>query len=49
MINQSKDGFVVAHVLLSMFNHYNKMSLAINIVVQRIDINRALIRCLKMC
>jgi len=39
MINQSKDGFVVGHVLLSMFDHYNKIPLAINIIIHRLDIN----------
>ena len=42
MINQSKDGFVVGHALLSMFDHYNKIPLAVNITVQRLDINGAL-------
>jgi len=42
MINQSKDGFVVRHALLSMFDHYNKISLTVNITIQRLDINGAL-------
>jgi len=37
MINQSKDGFVVGHVLLSMVDHYNKKPLVVNIIVQRLD------------
>jgi len=42
MINQFKEGFVVGHSLLSMFDHYNKISLVVNITVQRLDINGAL-------
>jgi len=42
MINQSRDGFVIGHVLLSMFDHYNKVPLAVNTIVQRLDINGAL-------
>jgi len=33
MINKFKNRFVVGHVLLSMFNHYNKICLEINIIV----------------
>jgi len=39
MINQFKDGFVVGHALLSMVDHYNKIPLAVNIIVQRLDID----------
>ena len=42
MINQSKDWFVVGRALLSMFDYYNKIPLAVNITVQRLDIDGAL-------
>jgi len=41
-LNQSKDGFGVGHASLSMFDHYNKIPLAVNISVQRLDINGVL-------
>ena len=47
IINQSKDRLVIWHALLLVFDHYNKIPLAINITVQRLDINVALgiLRC----
>ena len=41
IVNQSKDGLVIWHALLLVFDHYNKIPLAINITVQRLDINVA--------
>jgi len=38
-INQSKEGFVVGHVLLSMFDHYNDIPLTVNISFQKLDIH----------
>ena len=39
IIIRSKDSFIIWQILLSIFDHYNKISLTINIIVQRLDIN----------
>ena len=40
--NSIQRGFVVGHALLSMFDHYNKIPLAVNTIAQRLDITSAL-------
>lgn len=41
IVNQSKDRFFVLHVLLSMSDHYIKILLTINIIVQKLNIDDA--------